>query len=838
MYRSTHLQALVLGLALLVGAAVPRDVAAQTVEGRVEGAEGRVLVTLLDADGRAQVRRVTDRLGVFQFAAPGPGRYRIRVDRVGFEPATGDWVEVDGRARTTTDAPLPLRRKNLTTLPSPEVGQCRDVSSAPDRLAAAWVEVEEALRLLKWAEDGGELLLDAEVHSRRLETDGETVASADPVRYREGVQRVTPPVNAADLIERGFIREADDGGYRYFSVTPEVLLDPAFHRTHCFRLLDEGALLGLAFEPLVREDARPDVAGVIWVEATSGTPLLLEFGYRNVDPTLVPANVSGRSTLAELPDGSWILPETQLRMPLLQVRDDVGSGEQSWSVIGLLEDRVRVTTARIGGASFEIRPTSGSIGGEVRSVDGEPLRGARVQLVGSPMTTTTDSNGEFLFPEVLDGAWRIAAEHPDFDALPLGPSTQVVRVSPGARSSVTFAPPTPIEAATELCAADRGLGNSAALIGQVRDSLSGEPIVGLPVGVRFSDPRRDGTPYHEATVATGAGGFYLYCDAPAGQRVRLRAQTPGADFEDDVEFFASSGVVRRDLVVELSTAAALGGVFGLIRDEQTGRPIEQASVRVRDGEAGGLTNTNGFYAFDELEPGMYVLEISHIAYQDREVVVRLDGGTALQVNVDLRTDAIPLEGITVSVLPRRLFSDMIDLQRRMELGFGEFLVRSDLEIRGGTIANALTGLGGVRVLTGTGRAGERYIVLRAARDLVDNSQARSDAREDFGAAGEITFNYCFPAVWVDGRRFSRPRAGGVGHDPVDFSQFLTAEIEAVEIYRGAGSVPGEFGGGDAACGAVVLWTRRGGRTIRGEMVNGRGGGGEGELRMPAWPEGR
>lgn len=62
---------------------------------------------------------------------------------------------------------------------------------------------------------------------------------------------------------------------------------------------------------------------------------------------------------------------------------------------------------------------------------------------------------------------------------------------------------------------------------------------------------------------------------------------------------------------------------------------------------------------------------------------------------------------------------------------------------------------------------------------------------------------------------------------MDFTQFVAMDIEAVEIYRGAGSVPGEFGGGDAACGAVVIWTRRGGRTIRGEMGGRPGTGNEG-----------
>ena len=95
-----------------------------------------------------------------------------------------------------------------------------------------------------------------------------------------------------------------------------------------------------------------------------------------------------------------------------------------------------------------------------------------------------------------------------------------------------------------------------------------------------------------------------------------------------------------------------------------------------------------------------------------------------------------------------------------------------------------------------------------------------------GGAPNAAETFCYPAVYVDGSSWSRPKAGGIGHDPVDFSQFYTMDIEALEIYKGAGSVPGEFGGGDAACGAIIVWTRRGGVTIRGTARGGDGGGGE------------
>jgi hypothetical protein len=38
----------------------------------------------------------------------------------------------------------------------------------------------------------------------------------------------------------------------------------------------------------------------------------------------------------------------------------------------------------------------------------------------------------------------------------------------------------------------------------------------------------------------------------------------------------------------------------------------------------------------------------------------------------------------------------------------------------------------------------------------------------------------------------------------------TLSLEGVEVYQGAASIPGEFGGSTGQCGVILFWTRRGG----------------------------
>jgi hypothetical protein len=55
---------------------------------------------------------------------------------------------------------------------------------------------------------------------------------------------------------------------------------------------------------------------------------------------------------------------------------------------------------------------------------------------------------------------------------------------------------------------------------------------------------------------------------------------------------------------------------------------------------------------------------------------------------------------------------------------------------------------------------------------------------------------CQPTWWVDGvevRSF---------HENTSIR-----DVYGIEVYRGAGEVPGEYAGSDAGCGVIVVWTK-------------------------------
>lgn len=788
----------------------------QTINGTLDFASSppeRVLLTLLNEDGRVVRSDVSAPDGSFHVDVGEEGDFRIRVERVGHRPVTSDVLRVRGSS-TAVALEAPTREISLVFQADEYDLRCVRHPVGDDQLAEAWRQARTALRIAAWSQDAGQVVYDAVVHRRDLAPDGRTVVFEPEPREVQDAVRLTPRLDPSDVVGGGFVVDRGEEGYRFYMPDPSVLVSEAFLDSHCFRLRQDGgpALVGVAFEPMPGRSV-PDVGGVLWLEAATGRLLVMEFGYRELDLPVDLASSGGRVVFHQLPDGTWITPERWLRSPMLEVREDEEG--QRWVLSGLREEGVRVFRALSAGEAWAVAPQSATLEGSVLSAGGdEPLEGARVGLVGTEYKVETDELGRFRMGGLLEGSYRIVFQHPDIPGgdVPVEPVEVVLRR--GEVNTVRLEAPSPEVVANRLCRQNQSDRSAVVLTGQVTDSITGEPLAGVPLSIRFRDPRRKERPYHDARISTGAGGEYLYCDAPPGETVRIRALTPGAS-DRDTSFVAVGRSNRTNLRVPLATDQGPGGVFGVVTAHESGKPIEAVEVSVEGTGLRTLTNPNGFFSFEAVPSGMHVIEFNHLAYQDREVVARLGGSHAFQMNVDLSIEAIPIEGIVVTAVPRRLFSDMVDLHHRMELGFGEFITRDEIQTRAGNLATLLQGMAGARVLTGGSAAHGRYVVLRRARQIgVDTAGVHIDR--------------CFPAVYVDGQRYSKPTVGGIGHDPVDMSAFMSAELEAVEVYKGAASVPAMFGGGDAACGAVVVWTRRGGPVVRdatgGRNTRGEGGG--------------
>lgn len=197
------------------------------------------------------------------------------------------------------------------------------------------------------------------------------------------------------------------------------------------------------------------------------------------------------------------------------------------------------------------------------------------------------------------------------------------------------------------------------------------------------------------------------------------------------------------------------------------------------------------------ETGNYRLRAAALGFLEVTTEpVRLEQGRLAVVEVRLGVDAIPLDPLTVTSRAWEPFF-MQDIRERQRMGFGELLTREDFEVRpGARIADVLRTSIGLEVSLPP-----------------DHRSLDVGVTTNRGLA--VAGGPCWAALYIDGARIvnrstylTGPLLEARADDVRALLETSVGEIEAIEIYRGAAAVPGEFSGSTAECGVIAAWTRR------------------------------
>jgi hypothetical protein len=206
-------------------------------------------------------------------------------------------------------------------------------------------------------------------------------------------------------------------------------------------------------------------------------------------------------------------------------------------------------------------------------------------------------------------------------------------------------------------------------------------------------------------------------------------------------------------------------------DSETGEPLAGAVIRIRRGPPAFLTDSVGRFVVSDLPAGELEVSISLIGYiqhiwkltlQPNEVVDRV-------FSLDFSGERLP--DVVVRARAEKLMPRYLDFERRRQRGLGAYLRWDELHRRNfASVGDAIRTLRGVRI------------------------HCRSETFECFAVMARTP--NCLPTWWVDGvevRSFHE-------NTPI-------RDVYGIEVYRGAGEIPGEFAGSNAACGVIVLWTK-------------------------------
>ena len=219
-------------------------------------------------------------------------------------------------------------------------------------------------------------------------------------------------------------------------------------------------------------------------------------------------------------------------------------------------------------------------------------------------------------------------------------------------------------------------------------------------------------------------------------------------------------------------AGAQSRLQGHVIDSEMGNSVASAIVRIgRDTAVAAAADSQGFFLMTGLRRGEITIVIRAVGYE--EGVFKLfmpdSGEIVRQFALDFNGYMLP----AVQVLARAevLQPRYIDFERRRLRGLGAYLRWDDIKQKGySTVGDALRTVRGVRIQCDQARF-ECYAVM-----------ARSPN--------------CHPTWYIDGIEVHSFQE----NTPI-------RDVYGIEIYRGSGEIPGEFGGSTAGCGVIVMWTK-------------------------------
>lgn len=242
-----------------------------------------------------------------------------------------------------------------------------------------------------------------------------------------------------------------------------------------------------------------------------------------------------------------------------------------------------------------------------------------------------------------------------------------------------------------------------------------------------------------------------------------------------------------------SATTGRGSLAGVIlRDDSTEAPIAGAEVLIAALERRAVTDSSGAFSLSALPVGAHVVEIRALGYVPLNVTLAWTGEERLVREFLLGVRA-PTSLPRIEVGASRLR----EFEERRALGKGHFLTADVFAKHSANrVADVLARVPGLRIRRG--RDGSASVI---------NSRGNITMR---GANPT-----CYAHVYVDDAPVFNSAAerfrSNVTAEPqglFDVNTLTTNEIIGVEYYAGGAAVPAKYNRTGAACGVLLIWTRR------------------------------
>ena len=517
--------ALALGSAVALASGEP--VAAQVVRGLVTEQKTNapvdgVVLSVLDPRDSVVVQVLSNDGGGFEIRLPSPGMYTIDVKRIGvkrvrltpFAVGEGETKRLD---ISLEPVPTVLASVNVTGRTS-----CVRNPQTNAKTAALWEDARAALtaavitRSLTVGDDS------VTRFERKLDVNSWKVLYESRRKVSASMDHPFKSLPAEVLSVGGYVTVNQDGSTDYYAPDADVLLSDTFLADHCFKIepgtLEHTGYVGLAFQP-VKERKKPDIKGVLWMDAKTNELRTLEFTYNWLPNDLRPADYGGTVSFFRLPGGRWIVRSWRIRMPEFGLNRH-GYGRLVPVVVRIAEE---------GGAVplNTLLNQAGNVQGTVvlDTVSNRPIAGITVALEGTEDSTRTATDGSFELAFVPPGSYTVVLRHPALDSLGIQHLVKTVDVEAGKIAAMKIIFPSNEELAARMCSGVQVDFKRHSIIRFIVLDKAGAPLSKTPAVFWRIPVNGDGKPVLDSATAydvtLDATGGFLGCALEENEIVRI-----------------------------------------------------------------------------------------------------------------------------------------------------------------------------------------------------------------------------------------------------------------------------------------------------------------------------
>jgi len=464
------------------------------------------------------------------------------------------------------------------------------------------------------------------------------------------------------------------------------------------------------------------------------------------------------------------------------------------------------------------------------SLHGVPLSNAFIVIGGTSRSATSDATGRFVFENVTPGTYRFIMQHDVLDSIGMSGAMTRATITDG-RAIVRISVPSFAALWNAACRRPAPPVDSGLIFGTVHVPPGMRSPAGAAVTATWSDigfDKKTGVSEQRWRLAAAADstGNYTLCGVPTTTMLSIRASMDSAATGSiDVMPLDKARIRRRDLLFGLPVADVLaakrGAVFaGQVLTDSTHQGIANAAVELPELGIRGLTNDKGEFRLGDILPGSHQVRVRRIGYMLFDTRLEFVENQTLEHTVYLNRITL-LDSVNVKAKTAPRDPMMEAFAEHKARGFGSFFTRAELEKREGqTLGAIMAQTSGLEIVYGhNGQAwvlgkhppGTPCAVPSLAQRVSGNpgfERARMCFRQD---GWYLPDKYeedrgmkvaCYATVFQDHMAMNQSA------DPFDLNSVRADQIEAIEWYSGLSQTPLEYTVRRAACGVLVIHTRR------------------------------